>query len=73
MPCIGRKSQELFDEKPQCLIEQLGDVLETATYIRVVLGDTRPIAWNIISSPVSRKTAHTAPRFLPMTSLDAFR
>ena len=40
MPSIGCKSLELFDEMLQCIIEQLGDVLETATYLRLILDDT---------------------------------
>jgi len=40
MPSIEHKSQELFDEKLQCIIEQLGDILETATSIRIILDDT---------------------------------
>ena len=37
---IGRKHQDLFDEMLGIILEQLGDVLETAPSIRLVLDDT---------------------------------
>jgi hypothetical protein len=40
MPSIGRKSQELFDEMLHCIIEQLGNALATASFIRIVIDDS---------------------------------
>jgi hypothetical protein len=40
MPDIGRNGQKLFDEIIKYIKEHLGDVLKTATRIRIVLDDT---------------------------------
>jgi len=40
LPGIGRKSQELFDEMLQCILEHLGEAIASAPSIRIVLDDS---------------------------------
>jgi len=40
MPNIGRKSQDLFDGILTFILEHLGDAIETASSIRMVIDDT---------------------------------
>jgi SRSO17 transposase len=40
MPNIGRKSRELYDKITDIILERLRRVIETATYIRIVLDDS---------------------------------
>jgi hypothetical protein len=40
IPGIGRKSNILFDEMLEIILEKLGHIIETTTYLRIVLDDS---------------------------------